>query len=134
MNIHNLNLFDWMTYRKYILNGIDSSKYNIVSWKEIDKYKHFTTYWMQYNNSKSRPESYMIGYFIPTIEGKKWMPIFDHDYGRVRNRLNQHFLNNFKNIKMRSIDKKIKCLHEIGFPITCLYIIKKYLLIENSII
>ena len=70
----------------------------------------------------------MAGYFIPTIDGKKWMPIFNHDDGRLRNKLNLELKEAYCVLQEIKINKNIECLYQIGFPLTSLQIIKKYLI------
>ena len=81
-------VFDYTNYRQVVLNYIDSSKYHLVNHKDYQKYKNYTTYIFDFDYKKQKPLNHMVGYFIPTIDGKKWMPIFNHDDGRLRNKLN----------------------------------------------
>lgn len=122
------NPFDYTNYRQVVLNYINSSKYHLINHENYQKYKHYTTYIFEFDYKNQKPLNHMIGYFIPTIDGTKWMPIFNHDDGRLRNKLNIELKETYYIIKLRKIEKNIECLYQIGFPLTSLQIIKKYLI------
>jgi hypothetical protein len=121
-------VFDYSSYRKIVLNSINPSKYHLVNHKDYQTYKNYTKYIFEFNNKKQEPLNHMVGYYIPTIDGKKWMPIFNHDIGRLRNKLNIELKEAYYVLQERKIDKNIECLYQIGFPLTSLKIIRKYLI------
>jgi hypothetical protein len=121
-------VFDYTNYRQVVLNYIDSSKYHLVNHKDYQKYKNYTTYIFDFDYKKQKPLNHMVGYFIPTIDDKKWMLIFNHDDGRLRNKLNLELKEAYCVLQERKIEKNIECLYQIGFPLTSLQIIKKYLI------
>jgi hypothetical protein len=54
--------------------------------------------------------------------------IFNHDDSRLRNKLNLELKEAYYVLQERKIDKNIECLYQIGFPLTSLKIIRKYLI------
>ena len=117
-------MFDYASYRKIVLNWIDRSKYDLVPRREIHKYKNYMKYIFDFDYNMQQPANYMVGYFVSTIDGKKWMPVFDHDLGRKRNKMNKEFLEQFEERKKSVL---LMCLMKYGIPDTALRIILKYL-------
>jgi hypothetical protein len=98
-------MVNYVTYRDYVLNK-----------KDIKKYSNYTR--LLFNRD---PMIYMVGYNIPTIDGQRWMPIFNHVLGRIKNRMNEEFFSNYHK-------RRINALHEIGFPLLAINKIEFYLL------
>ena len=117
-------MIDWNNYRQIVLGGINPSKFHLVKRREIQKYKNYTKYIMDFDNNTQLPATYMVGYFLPTIDGKKWMPVFNHDYGRIRKKLHEEF---YQYTEKKRVEGILRCLYEIGVPCTALRIIKNYL-------
>jgi len=117
-------MFDYASYRKIVLNLIDRSMYHLVPRREIHKYKNYMKYIMEFDYKMQQPANYMVGYFVSTIDGKKWMPVFDHDIGRKRNKMNIEFLKQFEERKKNAL---MTCLMKYGIPDVALRIIHKYL-------
>ena len=120
-------VFDYTNYRQVVLNYIDSSKYHLVNHEDYQKYKKYTSYIFDFDYKKQKPLTHMVGYFIPTVDGKRWMPIFNNDIGRLRNKLNLELNRKYLIIQNKRLDKILECLLNIGFPLTTLNIIREYL-------
>ena len=61
---------DCFNYRKYILGGLEKVNYDTVSNKNINMYLNYTTF-IQTTDNNNTPDTFMIGYNIKTIDGKK---------------------------------------------------------------
>ena len=112
---------DVWKYRDIILNGLSNDKYVVIPAKDIENYKHFTKFIQSHTikNNIFVPSSFMVGYNIETIDGDKWMPVFNHLYGRNKDALNNQFRDKYK-------QKQILVLENIGFPAVVIRIISKY--------
>ena len=112
---------DVWKYRDIILNGLSNDKYVVIPAKDIEKYKYFTKFIQSHTieNNIFVPSSFMVGYNIETIDGLKWMPVFNHLYGRNKDALNNQFRDIYK-------QKQMLVLENIGFPSVVVRIIYKY--------
>ena len=112
---------DVWKYREIILNGISCKNHVVIPVEDIEKYKHFTKFINSHiiKNNIFIPFSFMVGYNIETIDGYKWMPVFNHQYGRDKEALNKQFLEKYKKLQ-------IDVLKMIGFPSVVVRIISKY--------
>lgn len=109
-------MVNYLTYQYYVLNMLDSSKYHLVKGKDIQKYSNYTT--LLFNHD---PLLYTVGYNIPTIDGFKWVPIFNHDLAKIKNSMNKEFFSNYH-------ERRINALYEVGFPLLAINRIEFYLL------
>lgn len=112
-----MSTFDVFAYRKIILNNLCLRKNNIyIIVNEQDLKKNITHYKIQDNE-------YVIGYYIKTINGLKYMPVFNHKLGRVKNNVNKEFKEIYKEYLVREKKRKIDELYNIGLPLEiCLLI------------
>ena len=86
-------MFDVFTYRKIVLNiyhqrVTNNTKYIIINnFNSISKtVPHFLI----------RDNEYVIGYNIDTVNGLKYMPVFSHNLGRLKNKMNSEFTLKYK--------------------------------------
>lgn len=98
-------MVNYVTYRDYVLNMKDVKNKSIYS----------------ANMLNDDPMLYIVGCNIPTIDGLRWMPIFNHDLGRIKNRMNEEFFTYYD-------ERRINVLHEVGFPLLAINRIEFYLL------
>ena len=112
---------DVWKYREIILNGISCKNHVVIPVEDVEKYKNFTKFINSHiiKNNIFIPFSFMVGYNIETIDGYKWMPVFNHQYGRDKEALNNQFLEKYKQLQ-------IDVLKKIGFPSVVVRIISKY--------
>lgn len=97
---------------------IDVFSYRAIILGNISKYIQFTN---EYIISKSL----IIGYKIKTIDGYKFMPVFNHKLGIIRNNLNSEFHQNY-NERIKNIT--IGCLYwNIGLPLELCHKITFYM-------
>ena len=109
---------DVWKYRNIILGGLNPDMYVLAPFYDLDKYSGYTKY-VQTSYDFLGQTTFMVGYNIKTIDGEKWMPVFCHYYGQIRNKLNYQFL-----IKYR--EKQLNVLSKVGFPAVVIRIISKY--------
>ena len=102
---------DVYLYRQYVLGKIGWSNYNLVYPNDLPKYINYTKY-IQTKDPISDVFIYMVGYYINTIDHNKWMPVFNHDYGRLKEEV-------IKEIKMKHKEymKRWRMNIVIGFHI-----------------
>jgi hypothetical protein len=117
-------MFDVFTYREIILNLYEShvnddTKYIIINnFDSISKtVPHFLI----------RDNEYVIGYNIDTINGIKYMPVFNHNLGQIKNKMNLEFIINYKEYIIREKNRKINALYTIGFPYELCELIYDYI-------
>lgn len=113
-------LCDVFSYRRIVIGNIHTSNYHIINHNVLDRYKHYTSFIQTHDNLNIIPQTHVIGYNVPTISGNYWMPVFNHQLGRLRETLNLEIKENHK--------KKIfQTLLIIGIPYVVARIIMKYL-------
>ena len=113
---------DIWEYKDIILNGLSDESQIIIPIKDIEKYKYFTKF-IHSHIIKSNifiPSSYVVGYNIMTIDGFKWMPVFNQYHVTNRNILNKQFKEKCKQLQLEA-------LQNIGFPSVVVKIISEYL-------
>ena len=71
-------MVDYISYKNIILNSIDVDMYHLVERREIDKYMNYDKYMIEFDYLLHQPKKYIVGYFVSTIEGNIWMPVFNH--------------------------------------------------------
>ena len=92
---------DVFLYRDYILGKIDESKYHLAYKSELPKYNNFTKF-IQSQDEKG-DYIYMVGYHINTCYGTKWMPIFNHNYGKLKEKINQEIKVKYKKYERKQL-------------------------------
>lgn len=106
-------------YRDIILGGLNPDMYIIAPFYDLDKYNGCTKY-VQTSYDFLGQTTFMVGYNVKTINGDKWMPVFCHYHGKIRDAVNEQFLFKYK-------EKKLDALCNAGFPAVVVRIISKYL-------
>ncbi|VVU94831.1 hypothetical protein CPAV1605_556 [seawater metagenome] len=109
-----MDVFD---YRLYVLGGLNPKKYNTVLAKDIHKYSNYTTF-IQTSDNYNRPELYMIGYNIETIDGLKWYPVFCHELGDIKINVNKELIEKYNEINKKKIIKTLMNCN-LPFEICC---------------
>ena len=92
---------DVFLYRDYVLGKIDESKYHLAYKSELPKYNNFTKF-IQSCDKKGN-YIYMVGYHINTCNGIKWMPVFNHNYGKLKEKVNKELKIKYKKYEKRQI-------------------------------
>ena len=104
-------MFDVFTYRKIVLNTLPTNtnkKYIIIKNKDYIP--------LNIPNYIIRDNEYVIGYNIDTVNGLKYMPVFSHNLGRLKNKMNSEFILKYKEYITREKNRKINTLYTIGLP------------------
>ena len=109
---------DVWKYRNIVLGGLSPDMYVLAPFYDLGKYCGYTKY-VQSSYDFLGQTTFMVGYNIKTIEGLKWMPVFCHYHGKIRDAVNEQFL-----IKYR--EKQLNALSRVGFPAVVIRIISKY--------
>ena len=106
-------------YRDIILGGLNPDMYIIAPFYDLDKYNGCTKY-VQSSYDFLGQTTFMVGYNVKTINGGKWMPVFCHYHGKIRDAVNEQFLVKYK-------EKQLDALIKVEFPAVVVRIISKYL-------
>ena len=122
-------MVDYISYKNIILNSIDVDMYHLVERREIDKYMNYDKYMIEFDYLLHQPKKYIVGYFVSTIEGNTWMPVFNYKKEMLRNKMHLEFADVIVERKKNQI---IQCLCELGIPDTALRIIRVYLSIQSQ--
>ena len=113
-------LCDVFSYRRIIIGNIHTSDYQVINHNVIDRYKNYTSFIQSYDDLNLSPKTHVVGYNVPTISGNYWMPVFNHQLGRLRETLNFE-------IKESHKKKIFQTLLIIGIPYVVAKIIFKYI-------
>lgn len=117
-------MVDYISYKNIILNSIDVDMYHLVEQREIEKYKNYDKYMIEFDYLLHEPKKYIVGYFVSTTYEKNWMPVFNYKKEMLRNKMHLEFANVLVERKKNEL---IQCLYELGIPDTALRIIRVHL-------
>ena len=122
-----MNICDVFSYRRIVISNIHTSNYHIINHNLLNRYRNYTSFIFSnrtgvhvYDYLNLNPQTHVVGYNVPTISGYYWMPVFNHQLGRLRETLNLE-------IKESHKKKIFQTLLIIGIPYVVAKIIMNYI-------